>query len=121
MQLQLSGQPYRAVGPNIYWLGLDENVGIAWPSKQRVREALAIAVAMGANTVRAHTLGISLGNPLSVSPVLGQYNETAFQVVDYALYAARQYGLRVIMTMTDVFGYYHGGIVRLMAWQPTAS
>lgn len=25
-QLTLAGEPFRIVGPNVYWLGLDENV-----------------------------------------------------------------------------------------------
>lgn len=46
--------PYVIVGPNIYWLCQDENYGPlgSYTDKGRVREALAIAVAMGANTVR---------------------------------------------------------------------
>ena len=45
---------------DIYWLGLDENVNwqVSYPDKGRVREAMAQAVALGANTIRAHTLGI---------------------------------------------------------------
>lgn len=44
---------------DIYWLGMDENVwpNPAYPSKGRIREAMAITVAMGGNTIRCHTLG----------------------------------------------------------------
>ena len=93
-QLKVSGsnQVYRPVGPNIYWLGLDENVGIAYPSKQRIREAMAMTVAMGGNTIRAHTLGISVGCPLCVWPSLYNTNNNAFDSIDYAIFAAREYG-----------------------------
>lgn len=45
---------------DIYWLGLDENVDwtVSYPSRGRIREAMAISVAMGANTIRSHTLGV---------------------------------------------------------------
>ncbi|GAA5932528.1 hypothetical protein JCM10213_005341 [Rhodosporidiobolus nylandii] len=83
-QLRVGGQNYRIVGQNIYWLCSDENVPPvgAPPTKTRVREALAIAVAMGANTL---------------------------DIRDYVLYAAREYGLRVILPLTDNYDYYHGG------------
>lgn len=44
---------------DIYWLGLDENVNwsVSYPSHGRIREAMAITVAMGGNTIRSHTLG----------------------------------------------------------------
>lgn len=85
----------------MYWLGLDENVvpNPSYPSKQRIREAMAIAVAMGqcyikrcsvsqaksgaftgANTIRAHTLGISVGCPLCIEPSLGYFNNQAFDM-----------------------------------------
>lgn len=78
-KLTLDGQPFRIVGPNIYWLGLAENdgEGPSYPSQGRVREAMAIVVAMGGNTIRAHTLGISTGNSMSVWPKNGGTNEAA--------------------------------------------
>jgi mannan endo-1,4-beta-mannosidase len=131
VQLQLSDSPYRIVGPNIYWLGLDEvsctsfkkasaEVGfqnvtpIAPPSRSRVREAMAIAVAMGknllslspcrkcsdgllntgANTIRSLSLGISVGSLSSIEPSLNVFNDSAFDALDYALFAAREYGKR---------------------------
>ena len=45
-------------------------MGIAYPSKQRVREAMAITVAMGGNTIRSQTLGVSTGRSLSLEPSL---------------------------------------------------
>lgn len=82
---------------------------------QRVREAMAIAVAMGSTTIRALTLGVSTGNSLSVEPSLNNFNAKAFDAIDYALFAAREYGLRVIITLTDDYDYYHGGkcVIRL--------
>ncbi|GAA5982721.1 hypothetical protein JCM11641_007767 [Rhodosporidiobolus odoratus] len=112
-QLKLGSANYRIVGPNIYWLCSDEN-SVPWaapPDKGRVREALAIAVAMGANTIRIHTCGISVGpnNPYNLEPSKGVYNSTLWDIRDYVLYAAREYGLRVILPLTDNWDYYHGG------------
>ncbi|GAA6034679.1 hypothetical protein JCM8097_001113 [Rhodosporidiobolus ruineniae] len=110
--LTVSGRGYRIAGPNIYWLCSDENVnGGAPPDKGRVREALAIAVAMGANTVRLHTCGVSVGpnNPYNLNPSYNNWVAGLWDARDYALYAAREYGLRVIMPLTDNYDFYHGG------------
>jgi len=111
--LLLDGKPWKAVGPNIYWLGLDENVTppagapyyapskASYPTKGRITEAMAIVKAMGGTAVRAHTLGVSTGNPLSVMPTLGAVNEAAFETIDWAVYQARAYGLRLMIPLTD--------------------
>ena len=49
---------------------------------------------MGANVIRSQTLGVSVGNPLSLMPSLGVYNEEAFKTIDWAVYQAREHGLR---------------------------
>ncbi|GAA6004326.1 hypothetical protein JCM10207_000670 [Rhodosporidiobolus poonsookiae] len=112
-QLAVDGVDFTIVGPNIYWLCQDENYGPigSYTDKGRVREALAIAVAMGATTIRALSCGISVGNnnPYNLEPSYQNYNDAAWDIRDYVLYAAREYGLRVIMTMTDNYDYYHGG------------
>ncbi|GAA5834472.1 hypothetical protein JCM11251_007017 [Rhodosporidiobolus azoricus] len=106
-------QRYVIVGPNMYWLCQDENYGPvgSYTDKARVREALAIAVAMGANTIRVLSCGISVGpnNPYNLEPGYQVFNQAAWDIRDYVLYAAREYGLRVIMTMVDNYDYYHGG------------
>lgn len=70
---------------------------------QRIREALAIAVAMGANTVRLMSCGVSVGSVNSLSPTLGTYSN--WDTHDYAIWAAGQYGLRVILPLTDQYDY----------------
>ena len=50
---------------------------------------------MRINAIRAHTLGISVGNPLSVEPALDQFNENAYEAIDFAILAAKLYGLKV--------------------------
>lgn len=69
--LLLAGLRWRAVGPNVYWLGLDENVvppsalqpfyaplNASYPSRGRVTEIMATVAALGGTMIRAHTLGV---------------------------------------------------------------
>ncbi|HEX8632292.1 MAG TPA: cellulase family glycosylhydrolase, partial [Catenuloplanes sp.] len=108
--LQLGGAPFRFGGANIYWLGLDENVGgVDYPTYFRIDDALRTAKAMGATVVRSHTLGISTGNPRSLEPSLGQFNPEAFATIDYAVAAARRLGIRLVVPLADNWAYYHGG------------
>jgi mannan endo-1,4-beta-mannosidase len=111
--LTLNGKPWKAVGANVYWLGLDENVvppagepfyapfKASYPAKGRATEIMAMVKALGGTMIRAHTLGVSTGNPLSVMPALGEINEQAFESIDWAVYQARQYGLRLLVPLTD--------------------
>lgn len=117
--LTLDSQPFVAVGPNVYWLGLDENVSPSpsYPSRSRVLEIMAIASGMGATTIRSHTLGISFGTALSVENALGQYKEEAFAAIDWALWAAKSYGVRLIVPLVDQFDYFHGSIPTFLRWR----
>ncbi len=101
--LMLNGTVFRFGGPNIYWLGLDENgpPGIAYPSRFRQTDALQTAVQMGAMVVRSHSLGISTGNPLSFEPMLGIFNDTALAAADFAISVAGGVGLKLIIPLTD--------------------
>ncbi|OIW35427.1 glycoside hydrolase, partial [Coniochaeta ligniaria NRRL 30616] len=126
--LLLDGKPWKAVGANVYWLGLDENVTppkgepyyaplkASYPTKGRITEVMAVIQAMGGTMIRAHTLGVSTGNPLSVMPTLGVVNEQAFDSIDWAVYQARQYGIRLLVPLTDNFDYYHGGKYNFLRW-----
>ncbi|GAA94791.1 glycoside hydrolase family 5 protein [Mixia osmundae IAM 14324] len=118
-QLFLNGNRFRVAGPNIYWLGLDENVqpSPSYPTHARVLEVIATAATMGATTIRSTTLGVSVGNPLSVEPSLGNFSASAMDSIDFALYAARQYGLKVIIPLIDQYDYYHGGLPTFLRWR----
>ncbi|BGP35567.1 hypothetical protein JCM10296v2_007408 [Rhodotorula toruloides] len=123
-QLTLNGSPFTIVGPNIFWLCQGQDYGPlgSYTDKSMVREALAIAVAMGANTIRALSCGISTGtynnlNPYNLEPTFNNFNSAAWDIRDYVLYAAREYGLRVILTLTDNYAYYHGGKYDFLNWR----
>ncbi len=140
-QLLLNDKPWRAVGPNIYWLGLDENVVVpeaarrsasnatgtpfyaplnaSYPTRGRVSEIMATVRAMGGTAIRAHTLGVSTGNPLSVWPTARPAdgpNADALAAIDWAVYQAREYGLRLLVPLTDNYDYYHGGKFTFLRW-----
>lgn len=112
-KLLVNGKEWKAVGPNVYWLGLDENVTppegepydpvtkSSYPTKERVTEVMAVVNAMGGTMVRAHTLGVSTGNPLSVWPDKGVVNEEAFDIIDWAVYQAGLYGVRLLVPLVD--------------------
>ena len=108
--LELDGRPFRFAGTNLYWLGLDENVGgVDYPTYFRIRDAIDTAKAMGMTVIRSHML-TSTGNPLSLLPSQeAGFNEAAFRTVDYAMAYAGQVGIRLILPLTDNWAYYHGG------------
>ncbi|KAI1203036.1 glycoside hydrolase superfamily [Nemania serpens] len=124
----VDGKPWKAVGPNIYWLGLDENVTppagepydpktkASYPTKERVTEALAVVNALGGTMIRAHTLGVSTGSSLSIWPEQGVVNEKAFDIIDWAVYQAGRYGVRLLVPLVDNYDYYHGGKYNFLRW-----
>eukprot|EP01130_Rhizamoeba_saxonica_P015946 TRINITY_DN7272_c0_g1_i1.p1 TRINITY_DN7272_c0_g1~~TRINITY_DN7272_c0_g1_i1.p1 ORF type:complete len:416 (+),score=76.80 TRINITY_DN7272_c0_g1_i1:2-1249(+) len=111
LSLYLDGHPYTFAGSNMYWLGLDENVGgIHYPTKFRVDDAFYTASEMGANVVRGHTLGISTGNPLSFEKSLNNFDfAEPLDVIDYSIYVASKFNIKLVIPLTDNWHYYHGG------------
>lgn len=127
-QLLVDGKAWKAVGPNVYWLGLDENVTppdgqpydpatkSSYPTKERITEVMAVVNALGGTMIRAHTLGVSTGNPLSLWPEQGVVNEEAFDTIDWAVYQAGLYGVRLLVPLVDNYDYYHGGKYNFLRW-----
>ena len=116
-RLMVGDTPFRFAGTNIYWLALDENVGgVNYPTPFRVHNVLATAREMGATVVRTHG-AISTGCALCIMPERGVANEEAFQKLDYAIASSGQYGIRLILPLTDQYEYYHGGIADFAAWR----
>ncbi|KAK5704510.1 hypothetical protein LTR17_021818 [Elasticomyces elasticus] len=120
-KLELGGEHWTASGANVYWLGLDENVippagqpfyapfNASYPTKGRITEVMNTLVTMGAHTIRSQTLGVSVGNPLSLEPELDVFNDAAFDTIDWSVYQAREHGLRIFAPLVDNYDYYHGG------------
>ncbi|MEU4625728.1 carbohydrate binding domain-containing protein [Actinoplanes sp. NPDC023801] len=109
-QLKIGKKPFRFAGTNLYWLGLDENVGgVDYPTYFRIRDALDTAKAMGMTVVRSHMLA-STGHPKTLLPSKeAGFNDEAFRTIDYAVAHAGRAGIRLILPLTDNWAYYHGG------------
>ncbi|QEO14438.1 cellulase family glycosylhydrolase [Agromyces intestinalis] len=112
-RLLLDGRPFRFSGANIYWLGLDENVGgIAYPTTFRIEDAIDTARDLGVTVIRSHlATSTSQGgaNPLAVMPAIDEWNDAAFDSIDHALAYGGDGGMRFILPLTDEWAYYHGG------------
>ncbi|KAF2182234.1 glycoside hydrolase family 5 protein [Zopfia rhizophila CBS 207.26] len=128
-ELQLNGKRWTSSGANVYWLGLDENVippagepfyaplNASYPTKGRITEVMTTLNVMGARTIRSQTMGVSVGNPLSLMPELGKVNEKAFESMDWTVYQAKKFGLRIFAPLTDNYDYYHGGKFQFLRWR----
>ncbi|MBD8465317.1 CIA30 family protein [Plantibacter sp. CFBP 8798] len=112
-RLVLDGETFRFSGPNIYWLGLDENVGgVDYPTAFRIADTLDAAARMGSTVVRTHMMtstGQDGANPLAIMPALGQMNDEGFATIDFAVAYAGKLGIRLVLPLTDEWEYYHGG------------
>jgi hypothetical protein len=102
--LRLSGKSFRYSGPNIEWLGLEaygpaDPQGPRYPTQFEVDDAMDTAREMGARVIRSQTLGDSVGCTLCIEPQLGVFNPEAFKAIDYAIHAARDRGIRLIITL----------------------
>ena len=109
-RLTLGGETFRFGGPNIEWLGLEaygplDPMGPRYPSHFEVDDAMDTAKAMGARVIRSQTLGDSIGCNLCIEPKLGEFNPEAFKHIDYALKAAHDRGLRLIITLAGDCAY----------------
>lgn len=76
----------------------------SYPTFGRITEVMNTLQTMGAHVIRSQTLGVSVGNPLSVMPALGEYNEQAFATIDWSVFQARQHGLRIVAPLVDNYG-----------------
>ena len=103
-RLTLGGETFRYSGPNIEWLGLEaygplDSMGPRYPSHFEVDDAMDTAKMMGARVIRSQTMGDSVGCDLCIEPKPGEFNPDAFSHLDYALKAAHDRGLRLIVTL----------------------
>jgi Cellulase (glycosyl hydrolase family 5) len=116
--LLLKGDPFRFSGTNIFWGGLDDDgrTGFNYPTTFRVDSALQTMVDMGETVVRCQTCGISTGTPFSVEPSLGGFSQTALRHIDYFIAQAQRYGIKVVVPLTDNYGYYLGSYCDYTNW-----
>jgi mannan endo-1,4-beta-mannosidase len=116
---RVNGQPIRLSGANAYWLGLDDNAGNSagsFPSHSTITNALQGIKAMGANLVRAHTVGISTGLSTSFETAAGVFNDDNLDSADWAVAEAGRLGIYLMVPLTDNWNYYHGGKWNFVHW-----
>lgn len=112
--LYKNGKVFRFSGSNCYWLGLYQqpNSTVRYPTNQEIDDALLTAKSLGHTVIRSHTLGISVGNALSVWTALNTVNNTAFATMDYAIKRCADFGMLLIIPLTDLLDapnhYYMG-------------
>jgi hypothetical protein len=118
--LQIGGVTKRVAGVNMYWLGLDDNAGINFPSHATITAAMTGAREMGSTLARAHTVGISVGTSRSYltgySGTTPNYVETNMDSADWAVYQAGLKGIYLMVPLTDNWNYYHGGKWNFVHW-----
>lgn len=121
-RLTLGGENFRYSGPNIEWLGIeaygpDDALGPRYPSRLEIDDAMDTAKMMGARVVRSQTMGDSVGCDLCIEPRAGVFNPEAFGSIDYAIKAAHDRGLRLIVTLVgDCSNCNAGGMGEYLAW-----
>ena len=122
--LFLNGQVFRFFGANLYWLGLDENSKdannvtiIDYPTKFRIDDAMQTAKEMGVTVIRSQTLGVSTGCAKCIEPTLNQFNDAAFDSIDYAIKSASENGIHLMIPLTDQWNFYHGGKHNFTDWR----
>lgn len=122
-RLTLGGQDYRYSGPNIEWLGIeaygpDDSMGPRYPSHLEVDDALDTAKMLGARVVRSQTMGDSVGCDVCLEPKAGVFNPDAFKATDYAIKAAHDRGLRLVITLVgDCSNCERSGMGEYLSWK----
>jgi mannan endo-1,4-beta-mannosidase len=114
-ELLLNGQKFRFAGPNIHWLGLDDSS--EYLSQSHIDAAFSDAQHMDATVVRGQTLGMSVGCPNCLEPRLNQFNDQAFNTIDYSIKSAAAHNIRLIIPLVDWNITYEGGAHTFTSWR----
>lgn len=102
----LNGNSFYPCGPNIYWLGIAEDM--TYPPASQIDEMFKVTKMMGATAIRSHTLGFSSGSRNTLLTAQRTYNNEAWGSIDYSYYMARLNGIKLIIPLTDSYAYSHG-------------
>lgn len=95
----LNGQSFYYASGNLYYLGLT-------PDQTRVNSLLQGFQSKGVKVLRIWAFNNRPDD--GIQTALGVYNETRFRELDYAVAKARDYGIRVILTMVNNWNDYNG-------------
>ncbi|KAI3684876.1 hypothetical protein L6452_34103 [Arctium lappa] len=110
VHFMLNGAPFYANGFNSYWL-----MDVASNPSQRFKVTTAFQAAVDNSLMIGRTWAFSDGefNLLQSSP--GVYNENWFQALDFVIYEARKFGVKLILSLVNNFDDY-GGKIQYVEW-----
>ncbi len=117
--LSENGNPVKFAGANLYWLGLSESGGVHYPSHFEIEDAVLTVKEMGGNVIRSFG-AMTVGCSLCIEPTLNNFNPNAFDSLDYAVKAAKDNNIRLILPLVDNYKYYHGGKYTFLSWRGIA-
>lgn len=93
----------------------------SYPTKEQIEEMFIVANYMNATVIRAKSLGITSGDPMSLRPTsmnpvnpsksktgVNFFNDKAWDTIDYAFFMAARYNIRLIIPLIDSYNYYLG-------------
>jgi hypothetical protein len=121
--LSYNGAPFKFFGANAFWVGLAYS-GISFPTPRyptsyEIDDLFLTCQEMGVTVLRCQSLGNSVGNAttsLTLMPTQGTFSETAFRHIDYVIYRAAAFGIKLWIPLTDYYNYYLGGIHTWASW-----
>ncbi|KAL2458068.1 Mannan endo-beta-1 [Forsythia ovata] len=110
VHFMLNGSPFYANGFNAYWL-----MYIASDPSQRNKISSAFQQAANHGLTIARTWAFRDGgySPLQHSP--GSYNEQMFQGLDFVIFEARKYGIKLILSLVNNYEDF-GGKKQYVNW-----
>ncbi|KGN52650.1 mannan endo-1,4-beta-mannosidase 1 [Cucumis sativus] len=111
---QLNGSPFLFNGFNSYWM-----MSVATDPNQRnkVTQVFRDAAAAGLTVCRTWAFNDGGFHALQISP--GVYDESVFQGLDFVIFEARKYGIRMILSLVNNFKDY-GGRAAYVRWAEAA-
>jgi len=109
------------MGTDRYCFNSSTSYYLFYESQAMVDNVFQVAEDLGLQVLR--TWGFCDGvwlNDHCFQPEAGVYNESTFQRMDYIIYKAQQYGIKLIIPLVNNWGDAYGGIPQYAAWSPAA-
>lgn len=86
---------------------------LAFKTEREIEDSLEELHKAGIGYVRLWAFGE--GMPYSFQPEAGKFNEEKLRALDYVVYKAKEYNIKILPTLLDNWGYY-GGKQQYMEW-----
>src|SRR6476661_2578191 len=106
-KFELNGMPFVPVGWNAFFLGLMSETD-DYPTKAQITEIFEGARKLKATVIRSHTLGFSAKSKKALLDNKNNFNDKAWDVIDFAYKEAKRCSIKIIPVLVDGYDYYHG-------------